>query len=515
MRQTFDIETILPGWAVSKYFFQKGQFKCSLGIDPEMPETDSETKPCGLIRPTAMAKFSADEITGNPVWMESTNKDTNTYVYADDGKVHVVTSALAMGTALNGGAAIANAHGNGLAFYNNYLYIATDQDVARYGPINGAAALTTNFWTGTLTKTALANSTYPSIRGVKIPNHAMFVHPDNARLYFCDVDSNNVGIISMIKTRKVTVEGDTDDNIVPSSYKVLDLNYGWWPTTLCNLGTELAVGLINGTNTDIKQGNSLIAFWSTNPSDTAPSRFAPLPDPLITAMKNVNGQLYVFSGSAQGGCRCSRYLGGESFEEIFYFDDQYPPFQGAVDYLINRIVFGGSTTLPSVSASVFALGSKVRNLSMGVHNILKSTSAGANPLVTAVKYVKNGGVVYPIIGWRDDSAKGLDKISTTYGTNKISWIFNFGKQGNVSKIRIPLTEKVKNNQVLTVNLYIDGSSTAIPCTPTVNYTTSKDALFVEFQPSQVFFNKFELELVLSGTVLMVIALPISIDINWI
>jgi len=514
-KQTFTINSVLAGWGTSDYFYQQGQFSNSIGIDPEMPKDDLTTRPSGLLRPTSMAKFSGTEITGAPLWIETNNKDTNAHVYTYDGKVHTVSSGLTMGTALNSGNALTTASGNGLAYYNNYLYGASNTDIWRYGPLNGTPALTQNFWTSTLALTALSNYTYPSIKGIKIPNHAMFVHPSNSRLYFCDMNSDNVGMISMIKTKKVTYEGDTNDTVVPSAYKVLDTYYGWLPTCLSNLGNEIAMGLIDGSSATVKQGNAKVVFWDLLASSTSYSRIAELPDPLITAMKTVNGQLYVFSGSASGGMRVSRYLGGQQFEEIYYADDQVPPFQGAVDYMINRIVFGCSTTTPATSASVMALGSRVRNLNMGVHNILKSTSAGATPLVTACKYITQGSNTQPIVGFSDGSSKGLDKISTTYGTSIWrSQIFSLGRNGKIEKIRIPFANAVGANMTLTVKMYADDLSSNVTLGTITNSTHSGAREVVLYGQASNFKNNFLIELTWSGTALLTVSFPIEIIVEY-
>jgi hypothetical protein len=518
MNKIIQISTVLGGWAPSEYFSQAGQFQNSLGIDPEMPKDDSGTRPSGILRPTAMSKFSGTEITGVPLWIETNNKDANAYVYANDGKVHAVIRSgdvIKMGTALNSGSALTTAAGNGLAYYNNYLYGASNADIWRYGPLNGSASLAQSFWTG-LSLTALTNTAYPGINGVSIPNHPMHVHTANNRLYFGDVNANNIGILSMIKTKKVTVEGDTNDTVIPSAYNVLDFYYNWYPTCIATIGTELAIGLINGINTGIKQGNAQVAFWSTVASDTSYNRIAELPDPLITAMKNVNGQLYVFSGSAAGGMRLSRYLGGESFEELFYADDQYPPFQGAVDYMINRIVWGSKTTIPAVSASVFALGSKSRAINMGIHNILKTTSAGSSPLATAVKYLKQGAAEQPIVGWTDGSAKGLDKLSTTYGTSIWrSAIYRVGSSFRIKNIRIPLSAAVAANMTIGVKVYKDEMSTGttVGTINSTNYANSDK--FIKLYPETVGSNNFFIELTWSGTALCPVSLPITCEIEYI
>ena len=515
-KQQFIINTILPGWGTSEYFYLPGQFLTSIGVDPEMPavETSSSSKPSGLLRPTSMAKFSASEITGAPVWIETNNKDTNAYVYTKDGKVHVVDSNLAMTTALNSGNALTTASGNGLAYYNNYLYGCSNTDVWRYGPLNGSPTLAQTFWTG-LSLTALANTTYPTIRGVVMPNHPMHVHKANNRLYFADVTSDNVGCISMIKTKKVTVEGDTNDTAVPSAYKALDLYYNWYPTCIASFGDELVVGIIDGINTTVKNGNAKVAFWLPVPSATSYNRVIELPDPLITSIKNVNGQLYIFSGSATGGLRISRYVGGEAFEEVYYSDEQVPPLQGAVDYSVNRIIWGAHTTTPATSASVMAVGSRSRGMNIGVQNILKSSSAGTTPWVTACKYVSLGATTQPILGFTDGTEKGLDKISTTYGTSIWrSQVFSLGKNGKVISVRLPFAQAIADNMAMTVKIYKDDGS-ASSTIKSISNTNESGKRDIMIYPQGVYFkNNFFLELTWTGSALLTIATPIILTVEY-
>lgn len=504
--QVRQIDSILGGWSVTEYYNQPNQFLSSIGIDPEMPVDDTKTRPCGLIRPTAMAKFSGTEVTGVPLWFITNPKTDTTYCYASDGKVHTITNALAMGTALT---TVTSSNGNGAAYYSNYIYFAKNTDVARYGPLDGTPAMTQTFWTSTLSETALTNTSYPTVNGIAIPNHPMAYHQN--RLYFGDVNSAGVGVLHMINTRKVTYEGDTDDNTVPSAYNVLDFNYQWFPTCVESFGNEIAIGVIEGNSNNIKQGNAKVLFWDTLATTTAPNRIVELPDPLITAMKFVNGILYCFSGSGSGGMRISRYLGGQQFEELFYLDDQFPPFQGAVDYNINRLVWGASTTTPAVSASVMSLGSKVRQMGMGVHNILKTTSAGATPNCTAVKYIQQGNKVQPIAGWTDGSAKGLDKLSTTYGTSIWrSRLERVGRTFNIKEIRIPLAQAVAANQTITVKILTDDGSTTdtVGTINSTNYPNSER--YITIYPQGVGGrNNFLVELTFSGTALATVSLPIS------
>ena len=187
-KATLQFDSILGGWQPTEFYNTQGtgQIFNSTGIDPEMPKDDSSTRPSGLIRPTSMEKISGSTVTGSPIWFLTNPKNTNIYCYADDGKIHTITSSLTMGSDLT---TPTNGLGQGACYYNNYLYFATTTDITKYGPLNGSPTMTQNYWTSSLSKTALANTTYPLINGVRMPNHVMYVHPWNSRIYFCDIES--------------------------------------------------------------------------------------------------------------------------------------------------------------------------------------------------------------------------------------------------------------------------------------------------------------------------------------
>ena len=148
------LETILNGRSKYLNFAGQGQYRSALGIDPDLAETDSGVIPSGLIRPTAMAKFSSSAITDAPMWLLSNPKTENIYAYLHDGHVVSYNSSFASETAV---ATLSTAAGNGAEYYDNYLYFARNTDIARYGPLDGSPSMTTAYWTSTLAKTALTD----------------------------------------------------------------------------------------------------------------------------------------------------------------------------------------------------------------------------------------------------------------------------------------------------------------------------------------------------------------------
>jgi hypothetical protein len=514
MKKVITIESILNGISESQYFASPGQYQSAYGIDPDAPIREDKVRSSGFIRPTAMAKFSGTEITGVPLWFITNPKTTNTYLYANDGKVHTIDSALAMGTALNSGTALSSSSGNGAEYYDNYIYFAKNTDIARYGPLNGSPSLTQTYWTSTLSKTALVDTPYPSLRGVELPNHVMHRHTDN-KLYIADVVGNQ-GNLHYIETSKTSVEGDTDAG---STYSALDLPYGWYPTAIESYGTDLAVASIEGISTTTHQKNAKVTFWDTTSVSFTTSTDVEFPDPLITALRNVNGTLYVFSGNASGGCRVSRMSGSYSFQEVYYDEDGLPPLAGAVDHILSKILWGSYVTDPAEKAVVKGLGSK--RLGFMPSNAMSvpytaTSSTTTNQWVTALKFVQDTFLhPVPIIGWSNDSAKGLDKKTTTHTTAVWqSEVFRVGRPFQIESIYIPLSEQLDTGMEITVSVHAD-EEVNVYTYATINTTNQlTDMMNILLEEAGAHGrNDFYIEISFSGTALVAVKLPIIINLE--
>lgn len=508
--QNFKIGSIFGGWSNTDYFNLAGQFLSSLGIDPDMPSTDAGNKASGYIRPTSMAKFSGANVNAPVLNIVTNPKTALTYVVLTNGKIISYNASLA-GETLVGTVTGSEAHGS--AYYNNGLLVARKTDIARYGAINGTPSLTQSYWQGTLGLAALVDTVYPSINSIEIPNHQIHKHTDGAA-YICNVLASNKGSLNKIKTSKTTVEGDLDAG---SEADVLDFSWGEYPIQVETYQTDLAVilleGFDSGAATSMMRGK--LSFW-----DTTSDSFTQITSvetenekEIFTAMRNVNGVLYVFSGFITGGCRISRVISGYQLDEIAYLPEEYPPVSaGAVDDIINRFVWGSNTVEPAVAGAVFSIGAKEKNLPMGLHSILRAPTTGDNPQVTAVKYVQsNGKIRQPIIGYKSDSEYGLAKISTTYGTNIIRGEViipdNMGSGFMLKQLKFPLAQAMAANMACTVKIYTDEASDNVSFTIDNSTQYSGKRYFI-IQPQIPIVNNFFIEITFSGTVLMTIGLPL-------
>jgi len=522
--QRITIDSVFGGLATTQYAAAKGQYLNGIAIDPDFPISDSsgDFRVSGAIRPTAYEDFSGANIADNPYWIITNPKDANVYTYLRDGKFVSYNSSLGSETLVG---TAASSSGNGMAYYNNYIYLFRNTDVDRYGPLDGTPALGTSVWTGATlgSQTALTNTTYPSHRGTgTLPNHAPHVHTDN-KLYFLDYKDGQ-GLVHYIKTTKTTDEGDTNDG---SAYNALDLPFGYLPVDIESYGTDLVIAAIQTTDGTLRQGKAALFFWDTIASSFY--RQVELPDTYVTALKMANGFLYIWSGSLDdNGYRLSVYAGSQRVSPVFLSSVGASPLQGAVEALGDRLYWGSvqqvqTTTpgLPDYYSVVMAYGSQDPRLTKGFHAVALSTAAASSTdgFITAIALAEQSrfGKAKLLIGWRDAGDYGIDKQSTTYG--KSIWrspLVNIGRKFRIADIRFALPAAIAANMTITPKLFLDDFSVSttqgMPVVNSTNYTNGER--HVEYRPNVNGDHNFCLELAWSGTALLPVLLPITIDIEF-
>lgn len=523
------------------HFAAPDQFRASIGIDPSIPISDdidlgTASIPSGVLRPIGVSDLSESNqtINGIPLWLGGHPKAgfSNNFMYDAAGSVYTITSLTVSSCGdLNDGG---SASGNGMAYYDNYMYFARDTTIARFGPLSSVSpTFTDDYWVGTLGKTALTNTPYRQFFNVsggilgRYPNHVMHRHSDG-KLYIADVVDNQ-GTIHYIQTKKTSVEGDTDNG---STYDKVNVGYGLWPTAMESYGTSLVIAF---NETEITSGGNVrtiakIAFWDTT-SDTVNVNqitWNEFPDEYITAIKNVNGELYFISGFAPFGLgtfgfRLTRYIGGNSFEEIAKFPAGSPPPAGAVDGFGQRLVFGGFTIVPETRACAFSHGTNISGISTGIFSPIMSADSGAD-FITALKFIDPQPFSFdtPVLGWTDNNiTHGITTRGTTYSNASSIWwsqLYKIGGKFKITKIRIPFAQAISSNMIITPKIYTDsgsgltytgGNSNGLAV---INNTAYSGKTAVSMRPENlVGENDFWLELKWTGSALCVVNLPITIE----
>lgn len=397
--QTIRIESINGGHSLYERTSNSEQFIDSLGINPDSADASNSGSGAGptVITPTLLSNPYSGTLSGIPIWIVGAPRNSSgqrLFAYASSGSVYTINQTgntiTGIGDLNDGGSSGAN----GCAYYDNYVYFARETTVARYGPLNGTAAFTDDYWITTLGKPALEQQAYPARDDGKIasgagrfPNHVMHRHKDGA-LYFADT-SGGQGVIHRIKTTKTTVEGDTDNG---STYNALDLPYGYFVTDIESLGDDLVIAAFEGISTlntttydDTLSHESRAAlfFWDTTSDTYYKVIQREFPDQMITALENANGVLYIFScnmGIEPTGVRLMRYLGGSSFEQITLLPEVDAPLAGGTLSFLNQIRFASdnlNSDANQTNGSIWSIGTQNQPFSNAVFNVAGARHSNA------------------------------------------------------------------------------------------------------------------------------------------
>ena len=521
MIKTIKINSLFRGWSASEYFGADGTYNSSTAVDPDLPIVSTDIRTSGFAVPVGYAKFSGAEVDTPVIRILNNPKDQETYVVTLGGKVITYSSTLGSETVLG---TVAGSNARWAEYYNNYIYIfgtgVSQNDISRVGPMDGSPSITNAVWTGATlgSQVALTNAPYPRISAgnLFLPQHVSFVHGDNS-MYFCDF-KNGQGYIHRINTKKVTVEGDTNGTVVPSAYNVLDLPFGFLPTSIAPFNNSLIITGIYTASTIVNQAMAAFVLW--DPTDTVSWSLGPvpLPDPFVTATLNVRGTVYIWTGNGVNGVRLSTYTGGSSTTDILYQEEGLPPFQGAVDALGNRVVWGGVATSPTTGTVVWAYGSKDARLPVGLHNIAKGSGAGTSPLMVSLKFIQQGNVTPKmVIASKDGTGNQIDQYSTTATlASKIRFMLNIGEQFDVREIKIPLAGAVGANTTITPTLYFDDKSSnkVLNVINNTNYPSKRKIIYKGTELKDTLAsNNMILELAWTGTTPTPVAFPITIEID--
>lgn len=466
MLKKFTIDSVVNGEADQTALQTKGQFLYSESVDPELKENTSNAfgkASLGLI-PTRSVTVSGAGMNTAPMWILTNPVNELIYTYCTNGELISYSSAFTetvIGTPTNGA-------GNGMAFYNDYMLLATPTEISAYGPLSGVPAITNTIWNGTFGLTLLTNTTYPSNGTNTMPNHPMHTHVDN-KCYIGDYAGGR-GLIHFFKTQAGTITNDG------STYNALDLPFGYFPTDIESFGTDLAILAMQGTSTSIKQGKAALFLWDT----VSPSfyRQIDLPDATASALQNINGILNIYCGAATLRTSVYRYDGGYSVTLI----DQkipatgqngFPPFAGAVDSMGSRQIFSVGKQVRAVGYVNSGLPTDAKN------NILVDNN---NATISSLRYYAQSSdtALAVLIG----SATGLQRISTASGTFTSKWYseqFNIGSPFSITRVLISLYDEVSADTSLLVKLIVDEQ--AIETTiATINNTNYPSKKFIEITP---------------------------------
>ncbi len=143
----YQINSILGGISPTYHNNPQNTYLGACGIDPD---EEVNNRIGGAITPTNATGFSEF---GNIQWFEPNDKNGQTYFYTNIGKFGRINPDESIDEIHN----FEHSKGNGLIYYNDYYYIATNNNIHRYGPLDNPN-IEEFWWTGL--SQAEANGTY-------------------------------------------------------------------------------------------------------------------------------------------------------------------------------------------------------------------------------------------------------------------------------------------------------------------------------------------------------------------
>ncbi len=511
------IDSIFGGHSAYENFAAEDEFAYSAAIDPDQSIASivpySNLNPSGYIFPT-YSNILTSSFQDFINWLKPNPKTRDVYVYGLNGTIATTQGVAGDITYIT---SLVNSVGGGSEYCDNYMYFATQSTVARFGPLNGAPVMNTDFWGSSLGKAAL--TALPASSSIISPNRPLHRHSDG-KLYFPDVVGGQ-GVAHVISTKKTTVEGDTDNGSV---FNAVDFPPGFIVSDLESYGTDMAFALYEGTEeVPGPTSKAKIAFWDTsNPTTYDKLIYSEFPDPFIFALKNANGVLYTVSGElgatpGRYGIRICRFIGGYSFEQVAFIANVTPPSPAGVDAFLNKFVFGvlatgfsGARTVSAVTGyntgptnpfpAIFTVGSRISPISNKVF------CPAAIPSLFGV----SGKMAVCLVGqstFNPQYLVGVDRFLATLGSDTIGYLqslfiskkYRIGSPFKITKLTFNLVNAFEstNSTFVRPAFYIDsGNKSAATTLNSVSYSSHQTKRHIVLKPINLTGNyDFNLELI--------------------
>lgn len=511
-------------------FGQEGSYLGACAIDPD---EEVSSRISGTISPVSYGVLTT--AVSDVLWFEPNDKNDDIYYYTSDGKFGKIDAS---GSATEV-SALASASGNGLRYYNNYYYIARDEDVIRYGPINATASFETQMTDDNVTL-SLSNRTLDAVGDYNIPNHDIFLHSNNS-MYIVDTASERRGMIhklnvyDFLETASVAdfvlgetatggtsgatgtimtivddtetglclinvdgtfqsgeaITGTTGGSTTASSaiqegyYPVvlrddLAIRDGFYPVCIDAYGTDLVIGAVSSENAEL-------FFWDGDADSFYME--VELPYSTLTSVVNFNGDLYTIGGDSES-FSLGQYAGGETVREIYKCDHGIPPLLGAIRTSYNRILFGSKQTYPETRGCVWAWDTRYRSL----HSVRTNPS-------------QISAITREMTSCSDGT---YEKATTGYDSIWRSQMINFSQPFTINKITIPFSGTFGTGGAETtvkVKIYYDNERTSDEHTITLEDDSRTFTVYPETMGTTNFF----LEITIEGDTFVSVNLPIRVE----
>jgi len=333
------------------------------------------SEPTELTLMPASAKESGAIVVDLVKWIVSgTPYDTNTYAIGDTGKFYKRTSAGSWSVLQT----TSNCVGQGMEMFNDYIYYTQNTQIGRYGLLSGTPTFTDAWQTG------LNDTSGSKFAPIKAFANGLAVGHGN-KLGWWD------GTVWTLA--KLTL---------PPGFNIRSLEV---------IDEYLAIGTWVGTSITASE-NGYVFFWDGTTAGY--DFFVQIPEGGVNALLNSRNRLLTIAGS-----NGIVYLNYRPFQKVhkipkLEYSKNLEVYPGAVTNWkgLANLGVAGSTDSTSIEQGVYEWGAKsdryTETLNFG-YTISTGTTQSTTLQIGAVKGIGS----FMLVGWRDNTTYGVDKIIQT------------------------------------------------------------------------------------------------------
>jgi|SRR3972149_3862607 len=423
------------------------------------------SEPTNLTLMPEAVKESSTTVVDLVKWIvPGTPHDTNTYAIGDTGKFYKRTSAGSWSVLQT----TSNCVGQGMELQNDYVYYTQNTQIGRYGPLSGTPAFTDAWQTG------LNDTSTSKFAPIKAFLNGFAVGHGN-KLSWWDG--------SVWTLAKLTL---------PAGFNIRSLEV---------IDEYLAIGTWVGTSITASE-SGYVFFWDG--TSTTFNFFTHIPEGGVNALLNSRNRLLTVAGS-----NGYIYLNTNPFQKVHKFpkleySKNVEVYPGAVSNWkgIASLGLAGSTDSTSVEQGVYEWGAKSdkynETLNLG-YTISTGTTQSITVQIGAVKGI--GSIM--LIGWRDNTTYGVDKVIQTadvYATGTYESLIFDDKRPHQDKLAITLKATHKalvSGQSIQLGYKVNRTSSYT--TDTANSTVDTTETRLPIPASVARFRDFQMEVILAST----------------
>ncbi len=345
---------------------------------------------------------STSVVDGLIKWAAQDPQQGDIYAVDDNGKVYKRDEGTGLWSVI-AGHGTSSAHGEGLAIWKDYLFVARSTTIDVYGPLSGGASWTNNWQTLESSSGTLLHPMMPAQDDILYVGNAQYV--DTLEEVFAT---------TFDPTNNTTYTYNSQDLELRSDYRV---------TCLEEQGSQIVIGTLIGINGIFNVADVFI--WDGTSDSFSLNGTVHLVENGVRMMKNVNNTIFSIAGD--GVPRIFNFVTSQSQEAKRFnnievgFTERTSLNPGACEYKEGEVLFGIGASFTGVApVGVYAL----RNGAYVLRYLISTLNDGTAGSVR-IGIVKTLNSREILVSWRDSNNSplyGVDILTENFYTNYTAYV---------------------------------------------------------------------------------------------